>query len=392
MSSVKSVCLCVLASFAIYSNASAETLNSAIQNATTSGVFRFGYIAVDPDVAGSTDTYASAVGGQIKLETASWNRLQFAIAPYFVEKISALSGDEEQGELNGDFFDQNGDSYAYLGEAYINYTWSNGSIRWGRQQIDTPFINTDNIRMLPHTYEAVWLKYNPLNNLFLEGGIATKWAGFASGGDPGKFKRIIDDNVIALGATYQMKDHHTFQGWYYDFDHVYSQFYTDAIYNNGKFEGGLQYSVYSEESNSGTDGTAWGLMAAYDFGVVKVGAAYNKTSNDPGKSVSVGLCGCGSFFTSLDEINIAGKTDASAYLLSLEYRASESLVLGILSGHYDDANLATTDIHERNFVLTYAMNSTIDAEYVYADVENRAMPADPDTNFSRHLFRVNYNF
>ncbi|MGD8926854.1 MAG: porin [Thioalkalispiraceae bacterium] len=384
--------LALLGTTPVANAADADSFEDAMRGINTSGQFRFGYIHQDPDVAGSPTTSAGAIGGQIKLETRQWRGVRLGLAPYFSEKIAALSGDEAAGELNGDFFDDNGDSYAYLGEAYLDYSWSNGSLRWGRQQLDTPFINTDAIRILPHTYEAAWFWYQPLSNLSLQGGRATKWAGFASGGDPGKFKDVGGDGAIALGATYKMKAHHTFQGWYYDFDNAFSLLYADAIYNNGHLEGGVQYADFNEKNGSGTDGSAWGLKLGYDFDVVKLGAAYNKTSNDPGKSASVGLCGCGSFFTSLDEINIAGKTDAKAWLLSLEYPVNQALVLAILRGHFEDANKATTDIDETNFVLTYALNEMIDAEYIYADVQNSAVPTDVDSNFSRHLLRVNYNF
>ena len=74
----------------------AESFNEAIKNATTSGQFRLGYIAVDPDVAGANTTNAMAFGGIIKFETEKWKRMQFAIAPYFSERIKTYSGKNAQ--------------------------------------------------------------------------------------------------------------------------------------------------------------------------------------------------------------------------------------------------------------------------------------------------------
>ena len=82
----------------------ADSFDEAIKNATTSGQFRLAYISIAPDVASAKTTTAAAFGGQIKFETAKWKRMQFAIAPYFSQKLAALSGDKANNELNGDFF------------------------------------------------------------------------------------------------------------------------------------------------------------------------------------------------------------------------------------------------------------------------------------------------
>lgn len=368
----------------------ATTVGDAIKNASISGQLRAGYISVSPD--GATDTSAAAVAGQVKLETASINGLQFAFAPYFVEKIGFLSGDEEDGELNGEFFDDDKNSYAYIGEAYINYEFANGSFRWGRQEIDTPFINTDNIRMLPHTYEAAWLRYNPTKDLQLQGGIAKKWAGFASGDNPGKFKQVAEDGAIAFGGNYQVSEATSTQAWYYNFDNNFNMLYVDVLHTRGPLELAAQVASYDEDNNSGTDGSAWGLMASYNVDAFTFTAAVNGTSNPDGKSVSVGLCGCGAFFTSMDEINIAEKNDASAYLLAVDYAVSDALNATLAFAQFEDKDNATADISETNIIVSYVFSDNLDIEFIHADVENDAAPSDPDSNFSRQLIRASYSF
>ena len=366
------------------------SLDQAITQGTTELFLRLAYISSNPDLPSANTTYATGVGGVIKYETGRWKNFNIAVGAYFSEKIGGLSGDPADGKLNTDFFDENGDSYAYLGEAYIDYAWSNGSLRWGRQQIDSPFINTDNIRMLPHTYEALWIRYDPSELLHLEGGYTSKWAGFASGGDPGQFKQVGEDGIYALGAIYQLKPTHNLQAWYYDFTGSYQLLYTDVMYTQNDLGLGVQFADYSEENNSGIDGIAWGVMASYNLENIIVVLAYNQSVNDPGKTVSVGLCGCGAFFTSLDETNIAGKTDASAYMFALEYSISEQFVVSVAYGHFEDLNKTTTDIDEFNLILAYQLNDRFDMEFIYADVSNNAQPNDTDTNFSRQLLRVNY--
>ena len=143
------------------STVQATSFDDAIKNATTSGQFRFGYISYAPDATGSPTTTGAAFGGEIKFETAKWNRLQFAVAPYFSENIHALSGDPATGELNTDFINRKGTSFAYLAEAYVNYDFNSGFVRFGRQKLDNPFINTDDIRMFSNTFSAAWLTFKP---------------------------------------------------------------------------------------------------------------------------------------------------------------------------------------------------------------------------------------
>ena len=185
----------------------AGSFDDAIKNAKTSGQFRLGYISVNPDVAGSKTTSGTGFGGQIKLETEQWKGMQFAISSYFSEKLEALSGDNTTNTLNSDFLNSNSKSYAYLGEAYANYAFNNGSMRFGRQQLDNPFINTDDIRMHPNTFTAIWLNMALSENLTLDAGRVTQMAGFDAG-SPDRFIRISNEGVSALGLTYKMKAHH----------------------------------------------------------------------------------------------------------------------------------------------------------------------------------------
>ena len=366
----------------------ATSFDDSIKNAKTSGQVRLGYISVEPESAGSKTSSATAIGGKLKFETASWNGLQFAIAPYFSEKLESLSGDPANNELNTDFLDSNGDSYAYLGEAYVNYTLSKGSVRIGRQTLDTPFINTDEIRMHPNTFRALWLNMGLSNNLVLDAGFVTQMAGFDSGGSQEQFKNASNDGVSALGLTYKMKAHHTFQAWYYDFDGKYNQTYLDAAYANGNFQAGLQYSQYSEMNNSNTNGSVWGLTAQYALSDFIFSYAINKSSNRAGESISLGLGG-GNYFAAMDEMTIGGLTNVAAQVVSVEYAASQSLTARVALGQFDDDNKATTDTSETDFALAYNVNEKLDIEFVHAIVKNKA---DTSKSFSRNFARVNYNF
>lgn len=368
----------------------ANTFADAIKNASTTGQFSLAYIASSPDVAGEKTTRAAAFGGKIKFETAKWNNLQLALAPYFSEKIDVLSGDEAKNELNGDFFNSKGDSFAYLAEAYVNVGLNNGSLRFGRQTLETPFINTEEIHLLPNTYTASWLEMNLSDRLILNAGVVTQWAGFDSGKNIENFKKAGVDGVNVLGLSYKMKEHHTFQAWYFDFKEQYSQYYLDAIYQNGKFEAGLQYSGYSEVNNSGIEGNVWGAKASYELNDFTFGLSLNGSSNAPGKSQSNGLGG-GSYFTSINESTISGLTDASAQVLSIEYEVTKNFTATILQGQFED-KAKSTDTNETNIILGYNVTDKLSVKFIYTEAENKAAPTDLDSNFSGQFARMNYNF
>lgn len=371
--------------------AAANSFDDAIKKGTTSGQFRLAYISLDPDVAGAKTTTGAAFGGQIKFETAQWNHLQFAIAPYFSQKLDALTGDKVNGKQNGDLFDSNSDSFAYLGEAYLNYAFNDYSLRLGRQPLDTPFINGDDIRMFPNTFSGAWLNLAVNEALIVQAGVISDWAGFDSGGSQDKFKKAGTDGVSAIGASYVMNGSTTVQAWHYNFSKKYRQNYLDASYQNADFEAAVQYSNYQETNASNVEGTVAGVILSYGMGPVTVAFAANQATNATGKSADLGLGG-GNYYTSMDEMTIGGLTDASAQVFAIDYAVSEKFAISFASGRFADENKATTDTTENDIVLSYSVSDKLDLSFVHATVDNKANASDSGTNFSRQFAQVNYTF
>jgi len=264
-------------------------------------------------------------------------------------------------------------------------------LRIGRQLLDNPFINTDDIRSHPNTFDAVWLNYRFSDALNIEAGKVKRWAGFDSGASQEKFKKASNDGVVAIGASYQLNQNQAYQAWYYDFDNSHQQVYFDLSYTRGDLEAGFQYSNFNESNNSSVDGAVYGVSIAYTIDKLSLNAAFNEVSNGGGQSVSNGLGG-GNFFTSMDELTIDGINDASSYLIGADYSVSDNLSISLAFGHFKDGKKITSDIDETDLVVNYAINDKTDVEYIYADVSNDAAPADVDTNFKRQVLRVNYQF
>lgn len=375
--------------FGLTSATHAASFDDAIKNANTSGQFRFGYVSNTPDTAGAKTETGAAIGGEIKFETKEWNRLQFAVAPYFAEKIDSLTGDAATNELNGDYFDANNESFAYVGEAYVNYAFNNGSVRYGRQKLDNPFINTDDIRMFSNTFNALWLNMNLSKSLTLEAGQVSTWAGFdsatpTSGQD--KFKRASNDGVSALGLNYKHSNALSAQAWYYSFDKNYSLLYADATYAMGDLELGVQMGSYSESDASDIDGSVIGASITYTTGPFTLGAVMNSGTNDDGKSANLGLGG-GNYYAAMDESTIDGLNDAEAQVFSVEYAASDKFTASVALGHFEDST-KTTEIDETNLILGYSVSDALNIEFVHTTVDDAGTAND----FSRQTARVTYSF
>jgi hypothetical protein len=199
------------------------SIDAAFSEGSVEGDIRLGYINQDNHADGAPRTYATSLGGQFKYETAKFHHISAAAAFFVSEKIGSLSGDKSKGELNGDFFDANQDSFTYLGEAYIDYGYKNIHLRIGRQKLDTPMNDRDDIRMLPNTFEAVMAGYGGIRDTILVAGYINSWAGYGSGDDISKFKDLPGDivtsgehgkGVFLVGVMNESIENLELQAWY----------------------------------------------------------------------------------------------------------------------------------------------------------------------------------
>lgn len=384
---------------------SATSIDEALAAGKASGQIRGAYTSIENDAGGNS--YGTALGGILKYETADWNGLKAGVAAYVSQKFHAASGDADKNELNSELFDIDGKSYAYVGEAYLDYTMDNFNLRVGRQQIDTPFADTDDIRMHPNTFEAAIATYSAIEGTTLVGGYVTRWAGYDSEGtvSKDKFKKLGGDEsngVAVVGIVNESVENLALQGWYYNIDEVSDAIYADATYaipfsETMGVELSGQYGHFSEEKASGMDGSVYGISAAFNVSALTLGAAYNKTSNDNGKSVSNGFGG-GPYMTSMEEWTIDGMNDVKAYQLSAELDLAngglEGLTLTALYGNFK-SDTDGTKVTEFDLIASLELSEAITGDISYAMIDDKYDNADGsggDAGYDRFLVRLNYNF
>jgi hypothetical protein len=376
--------------------------DSVFQAGKFSGQIRTAYI--NQDNALDPDTYGTSIGGQLKYESGTWNDIKLGAAAYISQKIPFATGDTVKA--NNDFFGNNAKSFAYLGEAYIDYSANDFSFRVGRQQIDTPFAQTDDIRMLPNTFEALVLTYSGFDQTTLVGGYVKRFVGYDSGNDISKFKKLdgVDGNGAAVfGVLNESVENLALQGWYYGIDNVATILYTDAAYTipvdeSMQIELVAQFGRFSEEKNSGIDGNVYGIGAHFNVGMLTLGATYNTVSNSDGKTVVNGFGG-GPYYTSMQEMTIDSMEDAKAYQLSTQIDMTEvgveGLTLAALYGNFKGKILSLdARVNEFDIVAAYTFNDAICADMSYAmvDDKNKNTNAGTDGGYDRFLVRLNYSF
>ncbi len=387
---------------------SASCIDEAFAAGKASGQIRAAYVSQDNEVA--QDTYGTSIGGILKYESGDCNGLKLGLGAYVSQKLHFASGDVDEGRINTDLFDMGGKSYAYLGEAYGDYTMGDLNLKVGRQLIDTPFVDTDDIRMHQNTFEAAIATYSGIEGTTLVGGYVTRWTGYDSEDVESKheFKKLAagSNGGIVLGAMNESIENLAVQGWYYGADKVADLYYTDATYSIPFSETmGLelsgQFAAFREDEDingdkTGVSGKVYGIGAALNLGALTLGAAYNKGSNKDGKVSPIGFGG-GPYMTSMEEWTIQEMEDAKAYQLNAEIGLGGIGLEGVtFTALYGDFKSTPMDMHLTEFdaIVSLELSETISGDISYATINDKKNNADDgaDAGYDRFLVRLNYNF
>lgn len=358
----------------IYSDA--DTLRDAFLNARYDGNVRLGYQS--HEVENDTDTEL-ALGLKLHVETAPYNGLQ-AGATLFTS-----NGNGKEGFEGVPFFDENNDNYAIMGEAYLKGIFSHTTLVMGRQSFDTPFADSDDIGMVPNTFEALTLVNNDLKDTTIFFSQVQRWSGVDSE-VPSIFTEINgNDGMQIFGVTYEGVSKTVLSGWFYNLRDEVKISYFESNYENEtdrfSYSAALQYAFQDYES--GENSTVYG--AAASLGVKKVGLtttiAYNKTAGIAADN----FFGGGPFFTNAEHNTLreAGP-DGRVILYTFEWDASVTGAEGLhftvnIDAHQDDSS-------EYDLGMEYIYNDRMNFSAIYSDVE------DGDNSFQNLRIFVNHSF
>jgi len=342
---------------------------------------------------GVSDTYATALGGALKYELASLNGFNAAFGVLVSNDIAWASGEKQKH--NDELSSSTGD-YVSASEAYVNYKYEGLNIRAGRQLIDTPLADSDDIRMIANTFEGYVATYDVEEYSFF-GAKIQKWQGVDASLDEG-WQKLGKNGVDIIGLSYATK-YTYFNTWYYSISGL-----TNAIYLDGGIDfdlakdlfihADLQYISESELEGSGVSATIYGAFAEVILDKLSVNIAYNKAHEHKNKESFSGIGG-GSLYTSMDTMiidEIAKDRDAQAYVMGMVYTFEKLNMLYAVGNFKGEKNSLgkKQDLLEQDmgFEYNYDEDFTLTGLYVISrDLQNTAK-----TSFDWDRFQMMFTY
>ena len=369
------------------------------------GQIRMGYITTKEELSQRKSAYA--MGGHFHFDTDRWKGLKIGASAYTVLNLGI---NQNPIHLNPGFFDANGKSFVLLSKAFIEGEWGHTAIKAGRQTLDNPMIDSDDIRMVPNFFQAYTVTNTDITNLTLTAGFIDRMAGWENSIDASKFVNIGEalgtqrtDGVYYAGIAYDDIQNLSLNLWYYHYDDIANVTYAEAGYNHIHINDtvdmtiGLQFAATRETGKKllgRKNGESYGLSveAAFSNGITLL-TAYNGGFGETG-AVDISLGG-GPFFTSMEDQTIdaiGGKGDAWMGAISYDFSRIDikSLSGGFAYGSFrSDRDIGHYHATETDVIFNYMIHATLNITAALALVNHKGDGID-----DLQQFRVigNYDF
>jgi len=268
------------------------SLLSAFKRGHFNGHFRY-YFMNTQNQKGLTDYYANAAGGGLRYETAKFHGFQFTVSGFYTFNIGSSDlgkTDSSTGQANRyeiALFDvenpYNKKDIDRLEEFYLKYNYKKSNIVFGRQLLNTPFINLQDGRIRPTGVEGLCFELNEIRkkkikigwNLHLHPRGTTKWydpgesiglypSGVNSNGTKSQYpNNLKSKGVFMLGVQTELSKYVKMQGW---------NLFTENIFNTAMLQTDLQFPLKNKSF----------VFAAMQ--VIKQDAIRNGGNQDPAKT------------------------------------------------------------------------------------------------------------
>jgi len=387
-----------------------DSLKHMFTDGEVSGNIRTMYSGYSND--NDVNTYATALGGRLKYELAKYNGFNAGVAFTTSHDINFASGDRDKGKRNDELSSSKG-SYTELTEAYINYEFKGLNLRAGRQLIDTPLADSDDIRMVPNTFEAYIASYET-DGFSLMAGHLEKWQGADAGLDVDSPWVKTGKNGVNFGGVSYSNDFVEANAWYYNISNASASdiangadengnnaIYVDAIGSYAfsddlELHAGVQYLKESELDHSNIEANIYGAMAEVVVSGLGINIAYNKSTKEIGKHSFSGYGG-GTLFTNMDTMildEITEDRDAQAVVAGLSYGIGDFNLLYAYGDFKGDADSSGAKAHivEQDIGMEYTPNDDFTFGAIYVIDDNKEDATSADFNSKNFRVLVSYNF
>lgn len=389
----------------------ADSIADAFREGTVKGEFRSYFFQRDYR-DGSTDWEDATMGGLFYYRTAPFQGVSGGVAFYTSQDFNSDDGKAVYGLLSRS---DNGDheSYTALGEFYLQGQWFNTLIRFGGQEINTPWLNNHDIRMTPNSYKALKVVNKSIPHLTVSGYYVTEFKPRAETDFDSIAKSIPgvneDEDLAILGLSWEapkelgagLWDRLVVEGWDYYLDDVLNNVYLRLRY--GKAINGFSYLLeprYFRQSDSGDS-------LAGDLSTYMAGAGLHIKGCNASLSLLYGQIGddalvvpWGDHKMIINQVRNLSRAEEKAYGVKLGYDFTSLGVKGLSAyvfyGDYntpDSGKNVSPDLDETDFSVEYKFSGQLEGLSLrlrYAIIDADKKLAGEDINDIR--FYLKYRF
>ncbi|MBL7730617.1 MAG: OprD family outer membrane porin [Chitinophagaceae bacterium] len=363
------------------SSGDTNSLLDAFRRGQMHGHFRYFFMRTG-NREGLTDYHANAIGGGIKFETASFKGFHLGVSGFFVFNIGSsdlAKPDAKTGAANRyeiGLFDiedpSNKKDIDRLEELYLKYAWKNSSVVFGKQLINTPFINLQDGRMRPTEAGGLYADINATKKLRIEAGYlyelsprsTVKWykadesigvypQGVNSSGAKSTYAGNLESKgVFIAGLTWKTSDHLLLKVHDLFAENIFNSLLLQADYryplaDSSRLVAGLQFIHQTAVNNGGnadpaktyfgrgSQSNTISAMLGWESNHWHSSINYTRITAD-GRYLMPREWGREPFFTFLPRERNEGLGDVHAYVAKLGYDWLKARVkLSAAFGYYD---------------------------------------------------------
>jgi len=233
----------------------ADTLTDSIKNGKISGEAKIWYQTNDSDVNkhifSSENSWFDA-GLRLGYDTDTYKGFGAGVNFFVIDDLNAYENWANRSMMGS----PHDETWTWLGEAYISYQRDNTLAKLGRQNINSPLVNSDTWAIFPNNFEAILVKNSDIPDTTLIGGYIwqERWRGSEDFED-------FHDDLLMLAATNKSIPDTTIAAHFYRADDDYNTNYiptqpiTDS--NNPSMDGDKTLALYLEAKTK---------IAAFNFG------------------------------------------------------------------------------------------------------------------------------
>jgi len=363
----------------------ASALDEAFKSSTTDGYIRFGFEHHDQ----AKSTQDSVIGAKVKYETGALVGIKAGVGFYTVQGLGIKHNEGVP------FFSAENKSYTILGEAYLSGKYQNSFLKVGRQVIDTPFMDSDDIGMIPNLFEAYTFSNTDIKDTLIILSHVTKMSGVDAEVVEAFTKLNGSDGVQMIGAIHEGIENIALQAWYYHIndnaDLMYLEAGYDGSYGEGVYNISAQYALQDYDNANSANILGVGAEISYDRTGLTLSGAYNKVDST-GEQAADNFFGGGSFFTSSEHLTLAeAGVNGDALFVGLSFDAS---TIGIDGLSLSASNLQVNgddnvEASEFDFVASFQVRENFTIDMIYSDMDDKK---DSSESFKNMRVFVNYTF